>query len=162
MKEQILRLRAEGKTYREIVAIVGCARSNVAYHCSNLVKANNAKRTTLYRKAKSARHKLSIKITKFRINDTTREKLEGRITLDEVHAKFGDTTTCYLTGRPINLSDDKYHLDHILAVSKGGGCNITNLGITCPEANYAKGSLSVQELLELCKEILIHHGYDIT
>ncbi len=32
-KENILRLRAEGKTYNEIVSELGCAKSTVAYHC---------------------------------------------------------------------------------------------------------------------------------
>ncbi len=38
MKEQIQRLRSEGKTYNEIVSIVGCAKSSVAYHCSEKIR----------------------------------------------------------------------------------------------------------------------------
>lgn len=38
MKEQIQSLRAEGKTYNEIVSIVGCSKASVAYHCSEKVK----------------------------------------------------------------------------------------------------------------------------
>ena len=38
MKEQILKLRAKGKSYNEIVSIVGCAKSTVAYHCNGTTK----------------------------------------------------------------------------------------------------------------------------
>ncbi len=33
MKEQILKLRKEGKTYDEIVKIVGCSKGTVSYYC---------------------------------------------------------------------------------------------------------------------------------
>ena len=36
MRDRILALLAEGKTYREIVAEVGCAKSTVAYHAKNV------------------------------------------------------------------------------------------------------------------------------
>lgn len=39
MKEKILKLRSEGKTYNEIVSIVGCSKSVVAYHCNPKVRA---------------------------------------------------------------------------------------------------------------------------
>ena len=32
-KEDILRLRSEGKSYREIEKALGCSKSNIAYHC---------------------------------------------------------------------------------------------------------------------------------
>lgn len=34
MKKQILELRLEGKSYREIQKILGCSRSTISYHCS--------------------------------------------------------------------------------------------------------------------------------
>lgn len=34
MKEQILKLREEGKTYNEISKELGCAKSTISYHCS--------------------------------------------------------------------------------------------------------------------------------
>jgi len=33
MKEKILELRAEGKTYNEIASILGCSKGSIAYHC---------------------------------------------------------------------------------------------------------------------------------
>lgn len=36
MKEQILKLRKEGKSYKEIVEILGCSKSTISFHCSKL------------------------------------------------------------------------------------------------------------------------------
>ena len=35
MKENILKLRKEGKSYNEIKEIIGCALSTISYHCLN-------------------------------------------------------------------------------------------------------------------------------
>lgn len=40
MKDQILKLHAEGKTYIQICEILGCAKSTVSYHCNPNVKKN--------------------------------------------------------------------------------------------------------------------------
>ena len=34
-KDKILKLRAEGKSYREIQSILGCSKSTISYHCGN-------------------------------------------------------------------------------------------------------------------------------
>ena len=50
MKEQILELRAQGKTYNEIVSIVGCSKGTVSYYCGDgqkeksLVRLQNRRR----------------------------------------------------------------------------------------------------------------------
>lgn len=36
MKEKIIKLRSEGKTYNEIKQILGCAKSTISYHCSKM------------------------------------------------------------------------------------------------------------------------------
>ena len=36
MKEKIIKLREDGKTYNEIVEILGCSKSTISYHCSKL------------------------------------------------------------------------------------------------------------------------------
>jgi predicted Zn-ribbon and HTH transcriptional regulator len=48
MKDQILKLRAEGKTYTEIQNVVGCSRSLIAYYVSP-----NAKQLTQKRQIKN-------------------------------------------------------------------------------------------------------------
>ena len=35
MKENILKLRKEGKSYNEIKKILGCSLSTISYHCLN-------------------------------------------------------------------------------------------------------------------------------
>ena len=46
MKEKILKLRSEGKTYNEIEKMLGCSKSTISYHCSkfevnkDLIKLN--------------------------------------------------------------------------------------------------------------------------
>jgi hypothetical protein len=44
MKDRILRLRAEGKTYTEIQNILGCSRSLIAYHVNPSVKEKSSNR----------------------------------------------------------------------------------------------------------------------
>ncbi len=47
------------------------------------------------------------------------------------------------------------------AVSKGGSNELGNLGVTCKEANMAKGDMTTGEFIDLCIEVLSHHGYKI-
>jgi hypothetical protein len=44
MKDEILALRGQGKSYNEIVAILGCAKSTIAYHCGEGQKEKNQAR----------------------------------------------------------------------------------------------------------------------
>jgi CRISPR/Cas system Type II protein with McrA/HNH and RuvC-like nuclease domain len=85
------------------------------------------------------------------------------ITIDDVFRKFGSNPCCYLTGRPIDVNQTRsYHFDHVVPVSKGGDNSLDNLGLCVKEANVAKNNLTVEQLIELCKDILQHHGYKIT
>ena len=33
MKDKILKLREEGKSYKEIMNILGCSKGTISYHC---------------------------------------------------------------------------------------------------------------------------------
>lgn len=44
VKKQIIKLRSEGKSYNEIVALLGCSKSTVAYHSCEKTRANNNSR----------------------------------------------------------------------------------------------------------------------
>ena len=80
----------------------------------------------------------------------------------DVHKKYGDHFPCALTGRPIDFyKPETYEYDHIQPISRGGDNTISNLQLLCPEANQAKGSLTDQEFIELCKEVVIHAGHRI-
>jgi CRISPR/Cas system Type II protein with McrA/HNH and RuvC-like nuclease domain len=74
----------------------------------------------------------------------------------------GLQTKCYLTGRAINIENsEEYELDHIIPVSKDGSCELTNMGIACVAANQAKKDLSVEEFIQLCKEVCENFGYEV-
>ena len=84
------------------------------------------------------------------------------ITVDDLLKKFGSNPRCYLTGKDIDINKPStYQFDHIVPVSKGGESTFENLGVTTPEANYAKGNLSVEEFIELCKDVLHNFGYKV-
>jgi CRISPR/Cas system Type II protein with McrA/HNH and RuvC-like nuclease domain len=69
---------------------------------------------------------------------------------------------CYLSGRHIDVNDiNTYEFDHIYPRTLGGSNTFDNLGITRPEANRAKNDLTVDEFIELCKDVLINFGYDV-
>ena len=52
MKEQILKLRTDGKNYKEIVKIVGCSKSTVAYYCNPKVREKAIKDNFDYKRRK--------------------------------------------------------------------------------------------------------------
>lgn len=49
MKDKILKLRKEGRTYSEIQKALKCSRSTINYHCSSDGKSKVYKRTHVYR-----------------------------------------------------------------------------------------------------------------
>lgn len=164
MKEQILELRAQGKTYNEIVEILGCSKGTVSYHCGEGQKEKSTKR----RRKSRVENPLSKKMDNFKtkaFRSKTTDFQRGStldFTYDEVLQKVLDNPYCYLTGRKIEIENTKsYHFDHIIPISKGGGSALDNLGLTCKDANQAKHALSVDEFLVLCKEVLEHNGYEV-
>ena len=50
---------------------------------------------------------------------------------------------CWWCGK--SVKSKKYHVDHIIPLSKGGSDNAANLCIACPECNMSKGSKTSQE-----------------
>ena len=74
----------------------------------------------------------------------------------------GMQTKCYLTGQEINIETDDFNLDHIIPLDKGGSNELSNMGITIPEANASKTNLTVEEYIDLCKKVLTNFGYTIT
>jgi len=59
---------------------------------------------------------------------------------------------CGLTGRKLQPSN--VSLDHIWPLSRGGSATIENCQLVVREANAAKGSLTPDEFLKLCREVL--------
>ena len=182
-KDDILRLRAEGKSYREIESELGCSKGTIAYHLGE-----GQKEKTLKRNAKNPRpngrfkkkvdhwlthkpitsrqvgsayrsHKRRVqdKIQGFHRRDT--ERLPRQFTYDEVIDHIKDYENCYLTGRPIDVNDcSTFHFDHIIPRSRGGSNDLDNLGVVTPEANYAKRDLPLEDFIELCVDVVTYWG----
>ena len=174
-KANILKLRAEGKSYREIEKILGCSKSTIAYHCDggkekNRIKNNLKKRKPICRKvssfrvrcARSNHNDIRKKLKTFKRKGNRASKSHAVVnnitknyTCKDVLKQIGDNPVCYLTGTPIDIEKpNTYHLDHIIPTSKGGTNDLNNLGLCLKEANYAKGELSIDELYQLCENIL--------
>lgn len=175
-KSDILKLRKNGLSYKQIAKKLGCSLSIISYHCGNGSEKERAKNTynkntpkdCIARKLNTFKSRMKIEKIRNKYVNFRRAKKNRKITgkdvvnnikknytKQDVIDKIGEHPVCYLTGRPIDLCDTKtYQFDHIVPVSKGGTNDLSNLGVCCKEANQAKGELSVKELHKLCKEIL--------
>ena len=129
----------------------------------SLCKTCGSKRMTLYRKTPKAkqanrdrwqRRSLPEKLAIFCRGYYPKDP---RLTTQNLLIKFGPKPKCYLTGRPIDLSQwNTYNLDHVIPGSKGGKSTLDNCQLTCREANFAKCALSVDEFVSLCREVIEH------
>lgn len=172
MKEKILKLRNEGKNYREIVDILGCAKSTVSYHCNETTKDLSNIKQQIRRKKGVIKTKLqrflsrtlSEKARSFQRRKGGRliPRIEYNFTLEQVKEKIGEIPTCYLSGQSIDLMNGKsYNFDHIIPPTKGGNNSLENLGILTSEINWMKRDLTPDEFIDICKKILIHQGYTV-
>lgn len=179
-KDEILRLRAEGKTYNEIQAELGCSKGTIAYHCGagQKEKVRARQKRMLHGQIKKNlsnwRNQGEHKPREFkgfnrswetRIKDKIRKFHDGQgyavdtinFTYDDVIKKIEGEEWCYLTGRPIDKYDSAtFHFDHIVPRSKGGANTLENLGIACRDANFSKNDLTLEEFLILCADVLLH------
>lgn len=73
----------------------------------------------------------------------------------------GTTVKCALTGKEIDITKDKYEVDHFIPISRGGTGDLENFRITTVEANQSKGDMLIEEYLELCKLVLENFGYKV-
>lgn len=181
-KEDIIRLRKEGKSYNEIQSILGCSKSTIAYHCDGGKEKkrvlNQLKtRKPLCRKVSSFKSRCSkanyltlrAKVKTFKRKNTRPgnrtntyvNSISKNYTCDDVIKKIGNEPKCYLTGKPIDLNKpETYNLDHIIPTARGGTNDLSNLQICTKEANQAKGELSLDDLYELCNNIISWHEYN--
>jgi len=171
---QILKLREEGKTYQEIVNILGTNKGTVSYHCG-IGQKNKARERQAKRRNK---HPFISKMSRFinrkfkvkkEISSSLRKRLYEKVrgflrsganmnqpfTLEDVIAKFGDNPTCYITGQSIDIDKPRtYNFDHIIPVSKGGSNSLDNLGICTREANMSKNDMTYEEFVNFCKMVV--------
>lgn len=174
MKEEVLKLRKEGKTYKQITELTGVSKSMVCYYCGDNQKEKRQNRTKKYRGRNKMHQKLSRYKNKKKISSATRDfqrRDKGKLlnkaenydfTYKDVLDKFGENTICYLSGEKINLLEDlDYCFDHKKSCNDGGDNSFDNLGITKTKVNKMKHHLSVDEFLEWCIKILKHNGYKV-
>lgn len=182
-QEKMLELRKQGKTFKEIAEEIGCSKSSVSYFFRKNTRSGVKQRHDKYSKWEECliRNvsrfqdqepyvyiKSICKDWKLKLRSSTNKfiKRGGYVShfgYKDVLNKYNNCTnvTCYLTGDQIDLTKDDYSLDHIIPISRGGSCELDNLGITTFIANQAKSSMTEDEFVELCKKVLIHHGYEI-
>ena len=157
--EQIKKLREEGKTYNQIKEILQCAKSTISYHLGDGQKEKSLNRLRKQRKLNPWLQKGEHFVT------DTHPSLESppkRFSRRDLKKHLEGVDKCYLTGRKIDIMDPKsYHFDHITPKSKGGKSIFENLGVTTPEANQAKSDMTVEEFIELCKDVLTNFGYKV-
>ena len=183
IKDQILELRDLGYSYRQIEQKLGCSKGTISYHCGKDQKNKTAQRRINNRnkqhpifrkienfvKAIGLNNKINIQ-SKRTINKILYQKIVAfsrinskdynymSFTVEALLEKIGDSPICSLTGRPINLLDSRsYQLDHIVPRSKGGDNSLDNCQLTCREANQAKHELSIDEFINLCREVINYH-----
>lgn len=167
MKERILKLKNEGKSYGDIKKILGCSKGTISYHCGTGQKQKTLNRSRQNRKTTDIKIRRKIEVyLRPKIRNYRRGK-GNRITT----AKFDcgvaykiiiNNPICYLTGRKIDLSDTKsYQLDHKIPIKKGGPNTLKNMGLSCRDANMGKGDLLLDEFIQMCKEVCEHNGYKV-
>lgn len=177
MKEKILKLRQEGKTYNEIINELGCSKSTVSYHCGDGQKEKSIKRVSKrrenvllakvdafkFRKTKNVHEA----IRKYQKRDnSSKGKVDKNLVLTftwkDVLDKFGEEPICYLSGEKLDIYGKEYQLDHIIPSSKNGDNSLGNLGVLHKTVNRMKHDLTPNELIEWCSKILEFNGYTIT
>ena len=161
MKDKIIELRQKGYSYQMIKDELNCSKSTIAYHLSDNQKEKAYQRVKKQRNLHPWLKKQEHFVERYKNENISyyNSKYFDRNKLSEY---LDSITHCYLTGRPLDTKDvNTYEFDHIVPISKGGDSSFENLGITKPEANRAKNDLTVDEFVELCKDVLINFGYKV-
>ena len=73
----------------------------------------------------------------------TRKEIREWLLSQEVDGKFID----YIANAEVNINS--VELDHKVSVSRGGSFSLDNVGITCRYHNNIKGTMNIEEYLEL-------------
>lgn len=176
--EKIKELKSKGKTYNEIANELNCSKGTISYHLGlgqkektlNRQRKNRSKEHPFISKLRcfsyKKQRKISIivsdwkqnvlykKIWCFR-NGGRNENMKTNFSVEDVLNKIGENPKCYLTGVEIDIFDTKsYEFDHIIPISRGGTNDLSNLGICSAKANRAKGNMTPDEFINLCRLVV--------
>lgn len=163
MKEKILELREKGYTYNQIKKELGCSKGTISYHLGYGQKEKSYDRLKKQRKLLPWLKKSDNFFDLYRDKKLTHNKIGSSYSRNKLKDYLKTINKCYLSGREIDINDPgTYEFDHITPKVLGGECSFENLGITRPEANRAKNTLTVEEFILLCKDVLINFGYTVT
>lgn len=164
IKDQVLDLNSQGKTVLEIAEILQCSKTTVYYHITpgyrdkvmSIQRIHRKREEAIRKKQERQRYENTIKRSR------TRSESPITYTFEDFKKFLEEHPTCYLTGRPIDISDNtSYQVDHIVPHSKGGTNDLSNLGVTCRDANMAKSDMLLEDFIQLCEDVLINRGYKI-
>lgn len=164
LKNQILDLHKQGYTKPQIAKLLNCSKQIVYYHFSP--KCKELSKQSLIRHRNSKKGKL-IKLLRSKYENFSRGCKRKNIGLPvfsfkEFYIKIISNPTCYITKRKIEIEDTaSYQLDHIIPISKGGTNELSNLGLTCKDANQSKSYLLLNDYFNLCKEVLENNGFEV-
>lgn len=157
--------------YKRVAKQVGCSPNLVRYHTDPLEVQRNRSRKKDYFKnlngvLKRKKDNFQCIGPRIRQSAISGRKSAGRVpsafTAEELREKLESNPRCYLTGRSVDLlAPATYQLDHIHPASRGGTNELDNCGLVCKPANMAKGNMLHSEFLELCREVLEHHGFTV-
>ena len=65
---------------------------------------------------------------------------------------------CAMSGR--TLTPETASLDHIVPLSRRGSHDLSNLWVVDHQVNSAKGTLTVEEFVGMCREVVVHQTVD--
>ena len=161
---EIKKLNKQGYSYNEITQILNCSKGSVGYHLTPNEKQRSKKRLLNLRKNPLYRRSMQWdgfeKLKKSK-NIWRSRKEPNRAELLHEYIKQVYDNKCYISGRDLPDDFSKIELDHIVPVSKGGSNDISNMGPTLRHSNAMKSDMTMEELLELCTDVLENHGYSV-
>lgn len=67
---------------------------------------------------------------------------------------------CAYSGR--ELTPETASVDHVIPVSRGGSLGIENLAIVHEEINTAKSSMTLEEFVQVCRDVVAWHDRNKT